>query len=113
MAGDWCWEGQGEINMAVISGHSCIDLSSGTARGDIFRVKCVNSSGPPWPGADIFRVKCVQVQGIIRNYGLSNISNDNDKIISEFSDYCFGISPPEPRYSHILNIFCYLYSPVS
>ena len=33
MAGDWCWEGQGEINMAVISGHSCIDLSSGTARG--------------------------------------------------------------------------------
>ena len=29
---DWCWEGQGEINMAVISGHICIDLSSGTAR---------------------------------------------------------------------------------
>ena len=80
---DWCWEGQGEINMAVISGHICIDLSSGTARVHLGQ------------GGYIAR----QVRG---GSGDNLILWFNDNIISEFPDYCFGISPPEPRYSQYL-----------
>ena len=65
MAGDWCWEGQGEINMAVISGHSCIDLSSGTARGGYIPRQVSEQLGSTSDRGDIFRVKCVQVLGII------------------------------------------------